>query len=122
VQLGGITEIALMHLDTLSGFDRVGICTAYRHRGRTIRDLPADAAALEEVEPVIEMLPGWDQELSDLGRCEDLPPAAVRYIERIEGVVGTPVSLVSVGPDRLQTLARGGATSVLAQSLLNLQR
>ncbi|HUU84002.1 MAG TPA: adenylosuccinate synthase [Phycisphaerae bacterium] len=117
VQLGGITEIALMHLDTLSGFDRVGICTVYRSADQNTRELPPDAATLERVEPVIEMLPGWTGDLSGIQRFEDLPLPTARYIERIQELVGAPVNLASVGPDRLQTIVRGGPNSVLASAL-----
>lgn len=106
IRLGGITEVALMHLDTLSGFDRVGICTAYRCRGQMLEDLPADSDLLDRVEPVVEMLPGWSDDLRAVRRAEDLPDPAVRYIERLEALIGAPITLVSVGPDRTQTLFR----------------
>ena len=111
MRLGGITEVALMHLDTLSGLDHIGICTAYRIRGRTCETLPADSLVLAEAEPVIEAHPGWNGELRECKSLGDLPAEACRYIERIETLVGVPVTLVSVGPDRSQTLFRGGKTS-----------
>ncbi|HEY3245175.1 MAG TPA: adenylosuccinate synthase [Phycisphaerae bacterium] len=107
VALSGTTEIALMHLDTLSGFDEVGICTAYRYRGERLETLLADAEALAEVQPVLEMRPGWMGNLREARRFGDLPDAARAYIARIEELLRVRVSIVSVGPDRRQTLVRG---------------
>jgi adenylosuccinate synthase len=106
-RLSGVTDIALMHLDTLSGLDQVGICTAYRLGDDAIRALPADAELLEQAEPVIEFMAGWDDDLSSVRQFEDLPVAARAYVERIEALVGADVSIIGVGPDRSQTLVRG---------------
>ncbi len=114
VGLGGITEMALMHLDTLSGLDRIGICTAYKLGELTVENLPADSSVLAGVEPVIEMHTGWTGDLRKCKTLDDLPTEARRYIERIETLVGAPVTLVSVGPDRSQSLFRGGEGSAFA--------
>ncbi len=106
VTLGGTTEVALMHLDTLSGFKQVGICTAYRHADRLMYTLPADAEVLGKAEPVIELLPGWDGNLRGAKSFDELPDAAQAYIARIEALVGVNVGIVSVGPERTQTLFR----------------
>ncbi|MCH7814837.1 MAG: adenylosuccinate synthase, partial [Planctomycetes bacterium] len=98
VQLSGITEIALMHLDTLSGFEQIGICTAYRYQGQTLDSLPADADLLDQVEPMLEMLPGWTEELRATTDFADLPQPARQYVERLETLIGVPIALVSVGP------------------------
>ena len=111
VHLGGVTEVALMHLDTLGGFDRLGICTAYRHGGRTFEHLPADSGLLERVEPVLEMHQGWSEDLRPIRRPQDLPDRASRYIERLEVLIEAPITLVSVGPDRTQTLTRQGRSA-----------
>jgi adenylosuccinate synthase len=111
VALSGTTEIALMHLDTLSGFDEVGICTAYRGRDarspELLHTLLADAEALAEVEPVIEMRKGWQGDLRGARHFADLPGEARAYIRRIEDLVGVNVTIVSVGPERGQTLWNG---------------
>jgi adenylosuccinate synthase len=95
-----------MHLDTLSGFDEIGLCTAYRIDQKTVTTPPADARLMERAEPVVEMLPGWQEDLRSLRRYEDLPGNARRYLDRIESLVGAPVSIVGVGPERSQTLVR----------------
>jgi len=105
-RLTGVTDIALMHLDTLSGFDRIGVCTGYRLDGRTLKTPPASSRMLEQAEPVIEMCPGWKDELREVRRFDDLPKPARAYVERIESLVGAPVSLIGVGPERSQTLVR----------------
>jgi len=107
VQLAGPDAIAVMHLDTLSGLERIGICTAYRIDGRTVTAFPGDSGLLARAEPVLEYVPGWTEELGDLRRFEDLPASAARYVERLEALLGKPVALASVGPERAQVLARG---------------
>lgn len=106
-QVTGVTDIALMHLDTLSGFDEVGLCTAYRLDGQTLTVPPAHATFLDRSEPIIEFMPGWREDLRSIRRYEDLPANARAYVERLESLLGVPVSLIGVGPDRSQTLVRG---------------
>lgn len=105
-RLSGVTDIALMHLDTLSGFDEIGLCTAYRVGGRTLTTVPASARLLEQAEPVVEYLPGWPEVLRGVRRFEDLPTRARAYVARIESLLEAPVSLLGVGPERSQTLVR----------------
>jgi len=107
VRVSGVTDIALMHLDTLSGFDEVGLCTAYRLDGTTLTAPPAHAAQLERAEPVIEFVPGWKEDLRSVRRFDDLPDTARDYVERLEALLDVPVSIIGVGPDRSQTLVRG---------------
>lgn len=106
-RLSGMTDLALMHLDTLSGFDEVGIATGYMLDDKPIGSLPASPADAARVQPIIEFLPGWKEDLRKLRRFEELPSNTRRYIERIESLVGVRVSLVGIGPDRSQTLVRG---------------
>jgi adenylosuccinate synthase len=107
VELCAPTDVALMHLDTLSGFEQVGLCTAYRCDGRTLARPPAHVRIWERCEPVIEFLPGWKDNLRGTRRFEDLPAAARYYVQRIESRVGVPVSLIGVGPERSETIVRG---------------
>jgi adenylosuccinate synthase len=114
VRLGGITEVALTHLDTLSGLERIGICTGYRSGGQIHETMLADSAMLADVEPVVETHPGWHGDLRGCRAVEDLPVEASRYIERVASLIQTRITLVSVGPDRSQTLVRGAEASVFA--------
>jgi len=104
VRLGGITEIAVAHLDTLSGFERVGICTQYRLAGRLLPAMPASAADIARVDTTIEMLPGWSGELRGCTQLRDLPTEARTFLARLEAIAGAPVTIVSVGPDRDETI------------------
>lgn len=105
-RVSGVTEVALLHLDTLSGFEQVGVCTAYRCGDKTLVSPPASAEVLERCQPVIEYFPGWSGDLGSMERFADLPPHARAYVERIESLLGAKVSLIGTGPDRAQTLPR----------------
>ncbi|HPU25963.1 MAG TPA: adenylosuccinate synthase [Phycisphaerae bacterium] len=105
-RLGGLTQIAVMHLDTLTGLDRVGVCVGYETAAGPLPGMVADAAMLEQVKPVFEYLPGWKEDLRECRRFEDLPAAARAYLDKLESLIGVPVTIVSVGPERNQTLMR----------------
>jgi adenylosuccinate synthase len=104
--LCGTTAIALTLLDVLSGLEHVRICTGYRHNGTRLEYFRADMDVLAEVEPVYETLPGWKSELGQCRRFDDLPIEAKRYVQRLEVLAGVPIRMVSVGPERTQTLMR----------------
>ncbi len=104
VRLNGITNLALMKLDVLSGFERIGVCTHYRLNGETTSDFPVTAADLEKVEPVIEYFPGWKEDLTKLNSLKDLPRNATNFIDFVGNQLATPIDVISVGPDREQTL------------------
>jgi adenylosuccinate synthase len=102
--LAGADEIAIMLLDVLSVVDEISICIAYENDGKRVEFFSADADELERCRPVYETLPGWSSDISKARKWADLPPAAQRYIERIAELIGLPVTIVSVGPDREQTI------------------
>ena len=106
VDLCGVTAIALTLLDVLSGLDEVKVCTGYTLAGKPLDYFRADMDTLAEVEPVYETLAGWKQEIGDVRRWEDLPAEARAYVGRLEQLVGAPIRMVSVGPDRTATLMR----------------
>jgi adenylosuccinate synthase len=110
-KVSGATHLSLMHLDTLSGFDEIGICTGYRCEGRTLTTPPTSVRLLEKSEPVIEYLPGWAGDLRGARIFEDLPEAARGYVARVEELVGVKVAIAGVGPDRSQTIVRGDLES-----------
>ncbi|HBR05894.1 MAG TPA: adenylosuccinate synthase [Desulfovibrio sp.] len=103
VRLNGPTELAITKLDVLSGLSELKICTAYRYRGTTVDYPPQEQNALAEVEPVYETLPGWNEDITKARGYDDLPDNARAYLNRIERLLGVPVGLVSVGPERGQT-------------------
>lgn len=106
VDLCGITQIALMLLDVLSGLEHLRICTGYNLCGQRLDYFRADMDTLAEVEPIYETLPGWKQDISQVRRFEDLPTEAKRYVQRLETLAGAPITMVSVGSERTATLVR----------------
>jgi adenylosuccinate synthase len=102
--LADADELAVMLLDVLSGLDEVRIAVAYERNGERIEHFTGDAFLLEGCRPVYETLPGWHEDLSGARRLADLPAAARRYIDRLAALLGLPVTIVSVGPDREQTI------------------
>jgi adenylosuccinate synthase len=100
----GTDELAVMLLDVLSDLDEIKIATAYELDSARIDRFPADAFRLEGCRPVCETLPGWRKDISDVRSLGDLPPNARRYVDRLSELLALPVSFVSVGPDREQTI------------------
>ncbi len=102
-------SLAVTKLDVLSSFERIGVCTGYRVAaggGAPLAEFPASRSALAAAEPVVEYLPGWREPLGEARRWEDLPARAREYLLAIEGAAGVPVSVVSVGPERGETIVR----------------
>jgi len=106
VELCGITAVCITLLDVLSGLDHVKICTGYKHKGVTLDYFRADMDTLADVEPVYEILPGWRGNISGCHKFEELPREAQTYVKRVEQIIGAPIRLVSVGPDRNATILR----------------
>ena len=104
VAVGGITGLALTKLDVLDGLKEVKICIHYRLDGKKLNHLPASAAAQARAEPVYETLPGWQTPSRGVRRWDQLPPNAVRYVRRLEELVGAPVRLLSTSPSRADTI------------------
>jgi len=105
-RVNGLTDIALTKIDVLSEFETLKICTAYEADGETYTELPRQHRVLYHCTPVYEELPGWRSDISQAKSIDDLPEAAVKYIERVEQIAGVPVTMVSVGPQRKATLTR----------------
>jgi adenylosuccinate synthase len=105
-RINGVSAIALTKLDVLDSFDEIPVCVGYRVGGAVVRDVPSDVVALERLEPVLEVLPGWRRETVGLVDYQELPPAARRYVELIEARVGAPVTMISTGPRREETIVR----------------
>lgn len=105
-RLGGINEIAMMHLDTLAGLKELNICKAYRVNGKETTFFPGNAADVEAAECVYDTLPGWDEDLSGVQTYDALPENTKKYIAAVEKIVGVPVTIVGVGPKRSQAIFR----------------
>ncbi len=103
-RLSGVDVLSVMLLDVLSILPELKICTAYQVDGRRTTDFPSHVDDLRKVEPIYETLPGWQEEISHLRRVEDLPENTKDYLDRISQLLGHPVEIISVGPDREQTI------------------
>ncbi|CAG0974660.1 adenylosuccinate synthase [Phycisphaerales bacterium] len=104
--INGATGLVLTMLDVLSGMGEIKVCTAYEMGEKRTNEFPADAYELAKAKPVYESLAGFAQDLGACRRFADLPESARRYVEFIEGYVGVRAEVVSVGPDREQTIQR----------------
>lgn len=104
VRLNGLTGLAITKLDVLSGQETVKIATAYEVEGQTVTAMPADIERAAAAAPVYESLAGWREDLEKVRSYDDLPRAAKAYISRVEDLVGVKSDIVSVGPDREETL------------------
>lgn len=103
-RVNGFTGLALTKLDTLTGLDPIRICTGYRVGRRRITEFPSDIRQMEQARPVYEEMPGWKQDIREARSLEDLPRNTVRYVKRLEKILGVPFFLVSVGPQRQQSI------------------
>jgi len=104
VRLCGPTTLAITKLDVLSGLDSIKVCTAYEYQGRDILYPPQEENSMSAVTPVYQELPGWSEDISQCKTRRDLPHNARMYIEHIEEALKTPAEIISVGPDREQTI------------------
>ena len=105
-RVNGLTSISLMLLDVLTGFDKIQVCTAYKMGDKIIKDFPASLEDLAKCEPIYEELEGWTEDITSVERFEDLPENAKKYVAKIEELIGVSVDMVSVGPNRAQTIVR----------------
>jgi len=105
IDVNGVTELMMMKADVLSGIGNLKICTAYRYKGEVIEHLPYK---LEEalIEPIFTEIAGWNEDLTTMISEDEFPDSFKAYIDFIEKEVGVPISLISVGPDRAQTIMR----------------
>jgi adenylosuccinate synthase len=103
-RLSGATELAVMLLDVLSVVPELKICTGYELDGASVDHFPGDAFLLDRCKPVYETMPGWGVPINEAHRLSELPSPARRYLDRLADLLGLPVTIVSVGPDREQTI------------------
>lgn len=106
VLVGGLTSIALTKIDVFDTFDEIKICTAYKDTrdGKIYKNYPTNVFIHKYLEPVYETHKGWETDISNIRKYEKLPENCKKYLERLEEILETPISIVSVGPDREQTI------------------
>lgn len=105
-RVSGVNHLSIMLFDVLSGVKDLKICTGYELDGKKIDYIPSCLSALERCKPIFEDMQSWNEDLTDVRDYEKLPAAAKAYIRRIEELTDTEVAVVSVGPDRTQTIIR----------------
>ncbi|MDF1672807.1 MAG: adenylosuccinate synthase [Vicingaceae bacterium] len=106
IMINGVTQLIMMKADVLDGFDTIKVCTHYDVDGERIDYMPYDIVS-KEVTPVYKELPGWKTDLTKLSSIEEIPSELNSYVEYLEQELNVPITIVSVGPDRKQTLMRG---------------
>ncbi|MCK5444782.1 MAG: adenylosuccinate synthetase, partial [Rhodospirillaceae bacterium] len=104
VIVNGINGIALTKLDVLDGMSELKVCVGYKLNGKEIDYLPAATRDQEDVEPIYETMEGWPESTCGARSWADLPATAVKYIRRIEELIGAPVAILSISPEREDTI------------------
>ncbi|MDA0325846.1 MAG: adenylosuccinate synthase [Bacteroidetes bacterium] len=104
-QVNGVTQLMMMKADVLSGFKTLKVCTAYNYKGKEIKHLPYNIES-ENISPVYTDFEGWAEDLTSMDSAETLPESLISYIEFLEDELQIPIKIVSVGPDRKQTIFR----------------
>ncbi len=104
--VNGLTSFAMNKLDILSGLAEIPVASAWRIDGKLTGDFPMTLEEVARAEPVYEVMPGWREDITGVRSFDALPDNARRYVERIQALVGVPIDMISVGPDRDQTITR----------------
>ncbi|MDD6771387.1 adenylosuccinate synthase [Inconstantimicrobium porci] len=104
VRVCGLTSLAVTKIDTLAGLDKVKVCVGYKFDGKVIDYFPASLEDVAKCEPVYEEFDGWDESVANARSYDEIPENAKIYLRRIEELTGTKISIVSVGPERAQTI------------------
>ena len=104
-EVNGVTQLMMMKGDVLSGFDKIKVCTAYKYKGETISHLPYNIES-ENVTPVYTEMKGWKEDLTKMRDVSEFPQELNEYIDFLEKELEIPIKIVSVGPDRTQTIQR----------------
>lgn len=102
--INGIEQLAITKLDVLDTFDEVQVCVGYEYKGKRLKTFPSDLASLERISPVYEKFDGWKTSLSEVRTYANLPAQARIFVESLSRLSGIPIWLLSVGPERDQTI------------------
>ena len=106
VRVNGLTEIVLTKIDILSGFEEIKVCTGYKNGDKVLKEFPANFEILEDYEPIYESFEGWDEDISKIREYENLPENTKKYIEKIEEMVNTRISIIGIGPGREEAIIK----------------
>jgi len=105
-RVNGLTDFFLTKLDVLSGFKEIPVCVAYEIDGKRYDEMPMTQTQFHHAKPIYEMMPGWDEDISNARKFEDLPINAQKYVEFLEKISGAPMSAIGVGQHRDATISR----------------
>ena len=108
IQLNSVTQLALMKLDVLSGLDEIKVGIGYQKGSQELKDFPLDSKSWSQLKPIYKSFPAWQEDISSIQKMERLPASALEYIDFISQFTGVPVDIISVGPNRSQTLFKSG--------------
>jgi adenylosuccinate synthase len=103
-RVNGLTSLALTKLDVLTGLLTLKICVGYEYDGQVLKELPYQGTVLAHCQPVYEEMDGWTEEINGARAYDELPPQARAYVARLEELAGVPIDIISVGPERDQTI------------------
>ena len=104
IQINSVSGLCLTKLDVLDGLETIRICVDYKNNDGKLITTPVDVQEYESLQPVYEELPGWSESTYGVKKLEDLPANALAYVKRIEKITGTPIDIISTGPDRVETI------------------
>ncbi len=108
VLVNGLGKVIVMKLDVLDDLPKIKICIGYRYKGKRYTHFPSDIEVLEKAQPIYEEHPGWEESTRSVRKWKDLPVNAKKYLKRLETLLRVPISIVSVGSERLQTIYLNG--------------
>jgi adenylosuccinate synthase len=104
IVLSGVSELAIMKLDVLDGLKSISVCTAYKYKGKILKEFPYDLEVLKAVRPVYKQFPGWSGSVAGARQSSDLPANAKKYLSWLEDSLKTKIKVISVGSSREETI------------------
>ncbi|ANS78932.1 Adenylosuccinate synthetase [Serinicoccus hydrothermalis] len=105
-RVNGLTDVVLTKLDVLTGLETLPVCVGYDVQGERFDEMPANQSDFHHARPIYEELPGWTEDITGAREFSDLPPAAQRYVERLEELIGARISVIGIGPGRDEVIVR----------------
>ena len=103
-QINGLDSIVITKLDILDHFEKIKVCTGYKHRGKEIDFFPSDEIVLSEIEPIYEEFNGWNESTYNVDSIEKINSNAKEFIKNLEKIIGIPIDIISTGPSRKATI------------------
>ncbi len=112
--VNGLTHLAITKMDVMDNFDEIKMCVGYNINGKVVENFPCQSELLEEVEPIYESVPGWNESTKDITNWEDLPQNAKNYLTTLSEKIDVPIGMISLGPKRHQTISVESSESMVS--------